>query len=369
MSKKILLLLSLCLALNANIFAKVYAEEIVVSGNGAGSNNEVQVSSVQNTTVTQENTAEINNEVESQSNSGENTASNNQGDAIIHTGDATSQTNVLNEGVNTNIAVNNPCCNESETAIKIENNGSGSTNTISSQNTQSISSNQINNALINNNITVNANTGYNTASYNNGNVVIKTGNINSSIKVTNENINTSIQHLSVTDKDVKISIHSNAANSVNNIFYSNPKSLTSQSTNNSYITNTILSLLNTGHNNANGNSGDIYIGTGGILSLIEITNSANNNFLHADCECEKPENPKPTPTITPPPSPTPCTNNCDNHPSNGSVGGVSATSSNGGGEVLPATGSYLLYLLTLASFITFISGWYLRYRTGITPGM
>lgn len=365
MSKKIFISITLCIALQVQIFAQVYAEEIVVSGNGAGSQNEVSIESNQNTTVQQENNADVKNDVESNSDTGNNTANDNQGDAAIQTGDINSQTNVSNENINTNIATNNPCCTNSETTIKIENNGAGSSNTINSQSSQTINSHQNNNAVITNTITVKANTGDNTASYNNGHVVINTGNITSSIKVNNSNVNTTIQHLSLGQKAVALAIQGNASDSVNKIFYLNPKTLNSTSTNNSFITNNILSLLNTGNNTANGNKGDVYIGTGGILSLIEINNSANNNFLHADCDCEKPENPTPTPTTTPAPSPKPCTENC--HPSNGSVGGASA-SNGGGGEVLPATGSYLLYLITLASLITFFSGWYLRYRSGIAPG-
>ncbi len=366
MSKKIFVSLTLCVALQLQIFTQAYAEEIVISGNGANSQNEVSVESNQNTAVHQDNSSEIQNNVDSNANTGDNTSNSNQGDTAIKTGDTSSEVNISNENINANVATNNPCCTNSETTIKIENNGAESNNIINSQTSQTVNSNQNNNTVITNNITVKANTGSNTASYNNGHVVINTGSITSSIQLDNSNINSSVQHLSFGQKAVVLAIHNNAADSINKMFYSDPKTLASTSSNNSFITNNIMSLLNTGKNTAKGNTGDVYIKTGGILSLIEINNSANSNFLYADCDCEKPENPSPTPTITPAPSPKPCIENC--HPSSGSVGGASASSAASGGDVLPATGSYLLYFITLASLITFFSGWYLRYRSGIAPG-
>lgn len=365
MSKKVLLSLVLCFAVNASSLGRVYATEIVIEGNGGGSDNQVQVTSTTETTVTQENNAEVSNNVENNANTGGNEANSNNGNTNIQTGNAENSTTVNNENINSNSAEAGPCNCEQDTTIKISGNGTGSNNTVYGGVSNTSTVNQTNNATIKNNITVKANTGYNTANYNTGNATIKTGNITSSVVVNNKNINNSYASVALPTLTANVVIAGNGAHSDNIAYLNIQKSLVTNNTNNADILNNVFTFLNTGGNKANGNTGDVAILTGDIISNILINNeNINSNFVHADCECENPENPQPTPTITPPPPPGKCTDNCN--PTNGSVGGASASS--GGGEVLPATGSYFLYLITLASLITFFMGWYLRFRSGVAPG-
>lgn len=365
MSKRLVISILLCLAINVNIFTKVYAEEITVSGNGATSNNEVHVDNSNSTNVSQSNTNETKNSIENGTNTGENNVTSNQGDTAITTGESKSITNVSNN-TNANITQNSSCCiNQDNSTYKIDGNGANSSSIINADNSSVLNSTSSNNITINNNISVTANTGENKASNNNGNVVIKTGDIISSVIVSN-NTNFSAQSLSLPQTPINVSIKNNAANSKNAAYINVNKNLLSHEKNETNITNTIFSILNTGKNEANGNSGDVLIGTGSILSIINVSNNANLNFLHADCECEG-ENTPPTPTVTPPPSPQPCRDNCGSNPTNGSVGGASASSSSGGGEVLPATGSYLTYLITILALITFFAGMFLRYSPSIRP--
>lgn len=346
--------------LSVNIFTRAYAEEITISGNGAGSNNEVHVESTQNESVSQTNDANVGNDILNTATTGGNTTNNNNSDTTIQTGDANSSI-ATNNNINSNVSQNNPCCMNSASTYNIENNGTGSQNTIQSNTSTNISSSLENNATVKNNITIRANTGDNAADQNNGNVMIKTGDIKSSI-IVNSNTNHNTQIISAPTHTVSVLSQGNADNSTNNIFLNATNNIISKSTNNSTILNNIFSDLNTGRNSANNNAGNVFIGTGSILSLINIANNTNTNFIHADCDCEAPTTP-----IPPEPSPTPklCTENCgSSNPSNGSVGGASASSNGGGGEVLPATGSYLIYFITFASLITFLSGWYLRFQIG-----
>src|SRR3989304_2592587 len=98
----------------------VKAEEFVITDNGSGSSNEVNITQESQTTVTQSNASETSNSSDTNTNTGGNSASENtNGDASITTGDAASQVVVENSG-NTSI-VNTGCC-PSDTEVTITGN-------------------------------------------------------------------------------------------------------------------------------------------------------------------------------------------------------------------------------------------------------
>lgn len=70
---------------------------VVISGNGAGSNNNVNVENNCSTTVTQTNETTIVNNVSSSSNTGNNSASQNTSSSSITTGNAVSQVTIINQ--------------------------------------------------------------------------------------------------------------------------------------------------------------------------------------------------------------------------------------------------------------------------------
>ncbi len=80
------------------------AQDATVAGNGASSNNTVNVTSNSNTTVAQSNNATVTNAVNSNSNTGGNTAGFNTGGNVgIQTGNATTAVSV-ETAVNKNVA-------------------------------------------------------------------------------------------------------------------------------------------------------------------------------------------------------------------------------------------------------------------------
>src|SRR3990172_10232018 len=82
---------------------------IVISGNGAGSDNSAVVTQTSVTTVTQSNEAEVTNNVEAEAETGENEANfNTGGDVTISTGAASATAVVTNE-LNSN-AAEVECC-------------------------------------------------------------------------------------------------------------------------------------------------------------------------------------------------------------------------------------------------------------------
>lgn len=159
-----------------------------ISGNGSGSTNQINSTQGSNTTVSQTNGAMITNNITVSSNTGDNEASDNNGDTTIKTGNIYSSVYAINQGNNSYASVGggNP-----ELNIKISGNGSGSVNTIE-QNHYGDNSFYVNNYIeLNNNIYNYSNTGGNKANSNLGKVNILTGDVYLDIILSNK-FNTSV---------------------------------------------------------------------------------------------------------------------------------------------------------------------------------
>lgn len=358
-----------CLILNFTLTKVVTAEEIVVTvtDNGSGSSNQVQVTNQNNTTVTQNNEANINNNVDTNANTGNNDASlNGNGETTVVTGDATSTTSVNNQNINTNSAVTNCNCS-TDTTTTISGNGSGSYNSAGINNTTNTIIGQSNYATINNNITVNANTGNNKASFNGGNSTIVTGNIWANTTVNNKNINNSFYDGDQIMFSAQVKIDGNGANSYNSLNLSNNSNVVITDTNIANIINNIEQNLNTGGNETLKNLGDSAIITGDIISNITVNNeNINSSFVHVDCDCEKaPEGPKAPPPATTPTNPTINPGVSYVQPSSGNSG----SSGPAAGAILPATGATIPFTLvaSLVLFFMLLSGLYLRFHASHAP--
>lgn len=361
---------------------KTYADEINLSssGNGSDSNNQITVQSASNTSVSQNNSTSITNNSSSSANSGGNNASSNTGgSAQIQTGNATVNTTVTNQNINSNQATNNCQC---ETTInsQITGNGSSSNSQITTSIVNNLTSNQNNVANIANTITSVGNSGNNTANHNNGNVTIQTGNVVSAINVQNKNINNSVRDLSKTQITLKAKISGNGDGSENSISESIASDVNVESNNIAHILNTITQKLNSGGNTADKNNGNVLITTGDVTGTVMLKNEGiNSNITQVNCGCKP----------TPPPPPPPCISNCQggggnpppggstpssNPSSSSSSGGVGGSSSSSGsvlgaatGPTLPSTGAYWMFLLTIACFVMFLMGLYLRLHSGNSP--
>lgn len=348
------------------------AEEVTISGNGADSVSQVTSTSTQQATVTQSNTADITNNVTIDANTGNNTASNNTGgDTAITTGDVSTSTGVSNSG-NLSVAnVSGACdCPITSSAI-ISGNGANSANTINNFNSNLTNVSVSNLANVTNNLTTNANTGRNSANNNTGgSVSIFTGNIFADTSLMNGPFNISKVRVSQgRNVDRLLKIAGNGVSSVNTINNVEIENVSISVNNIANFINNILHNLNTGGNSANNNNGDVAIKTGDIWSEIKVKNLANISEVIVDCGCKpKPGEEKPPilppGVVTSPPSPTP-----------GGVGGPSsapgaqASVAQAIGDLLPTTGSNLLFFALLGSMLMFFLGAYLRLRSGRAPGM
>ncbi|MBI4098084.1 MAG: hypothetical protein HY426_03515 [Candidatus Levybacteria bacterium] len=372
--KKILLgILTLSIIFNPYY---VYAEEIVVSGNGSDSNSNVNVNLSQNTSVSQDNTAEVNNNVSLNADTGNNTANDNTGgDTSITTGNVNIDSNIENRGINQS-SVDVGCC-PGDTGIEISGNGANSDNSIAYAQNNSTNINVNNTANISNNVNGKANTGFNEANNNTGgNVSISTGSITVNDTIKNNSVNVyEVDATSGNGQDVSITIKDNGTDSFNSIKFSDDSNVAIDINNSANIVNNSNWDLNTGGNKANGNTGgDVSITTGDIVFNSTIENTGINVGL-VDIECCEEENggpgpgPGPGPDGNPPVQPPPPPPTTNPGPTNGgnptSAGGVAAAP----GEVLPVTGSASLLFLAIANIIMFFMGWYLRLRSGRSPNI
>lgn len=372
MKKLLLGILSLSIIVNPYY---VYAEEIVVSGNGSDSNSSINVNLNQNTSVTQDNTADVNNNVDINADTGNNSANDNSGgDTSIITGDVNIDSNIQNEGINQS-SVDVGCC-PGDVSLQVSGNGANSDNTIAYAQNNSTNINVTNNANITNNVNGNANTGYNEASNNTGgNVSISTGSITVSDTIKNNSVNVyEVNASSGNGQDVSITIKDNGTDSFNSIKFSDENNVNIDVNNSANIVNNSNWDLNTGGNKANGNTGgDVTIATGDIVFNSTIENTGINVGL-VDVECceeedggPEPPGPDDNPPQPPPPPPSgpPGPNGKDDHGNGGGGPGPTAQA----GEILPVTGSASLLFLAIANIIMFFMGWYLRLRSGRSPNI
>ena len=339
----------------------VYADSFTVSGNGEGSTSDVNVSQTQSTNTTQQNTADINNNVSTNANTGNNTADGNGGNTSITTGDVNANTIIDNSGINQSYVDNSSCCNNGSTNIDISGNGAYSNNSVGysvgSGSNVSIS----NNAQIANNIRGYANTGYNSANGNLGNVSITTGDIYAKDSIKNKSINIySVNAGAGIVGDISISVSGNGEGSTNIVNFAQDNNTNVEINNVADISNNSEWYLNTGYNTANGNNGNVVIATGDVYYTSSIENGPINvGYVDVSC-CDIPDHP-----TTPPGS------NPGGNPGSAGSGGGSSSGTNAptAGQMLPVTGNYFMLILMVGNVMMLMLGGYLRLRSGRSPNL
>lgn len=346
-----------------------YAEQVVieVSGNGGGSDNSVQFTSNNSSTVDQSNNAEIQNNVSSDANTGNNQAGSNTGDVVTNTGDANSSSTINNNNINSNNYDGACDCPSGNVSAVISGNGAYSDNVLNLGINNNTDVSQSNSAYITNNVLNHANSGYNNADNNNGDVIIITGKAGAYTKISNKNININVDPSGNSSNLISLIINGNGAGSINlaSLIFNN--SLKYTSSNIAVLFNNVVNEANTGHNSANNNNGTVLIATGDAVSIVEIANEDINGSTVELCACTIAPLPPPPGNggENPPPS--------SNPPSSGGNGGSSISQGAGSvlgaaiGNVLPATGGYLLLLMTILCLTILLAGGYLRFGSGISP--
>lgn len=263
---------------------------IVISGNGAGSDNAATVSQTNTNVVTQNNNAVVTNVVNSNANTGGNDANfNTGGDVHVNTGAARTTTNVTN-ALNSNAASVN-CCAAGNTDVLVKDNGAFTDNTVNLTKSNTNVVTQDNNAVVTNLVTSNANTGGNDANFNTGgDVHVNTSGAKTTTNVkTQANSNTAVIGGglgAVVTPTASFRIIGNGAGSNNDIVASLANTNVIDQDNVAYVTNFVTSNANTGGNDANFNTGgDVYVNAGAAVANTSVDNKVNFNYAAADCGC------------------------------------------------------------------------------------
>ncbi|MCL4418609.1 hypothetical protein M1146_00740 [Patescibacteria group bacterium] len=374
MIKRFFTLTILFLAL-APFAAVARAQETVISitGNGASSQNTVEVHTVSSTTVQQSNDAQVTNNVNNNSNTGNNQTNSNSGASDIQTGSISSTANVNNQNINSNVSENKGCGCVGNTTTQITGNGTNSVNNINLDSSQTTNINQVNNAIIVNTAEIHANTGENSASLNSGDVQIKTGNISDTVTIKNKNINQNIDPQDGQSGLFMVKIKDNGDGSENNVRIALSNIFDYQSKNLAILINTDIEDPNTGGNTADSNIGGVLITTGDIVKITTIGNeNINGSFFNPPPSQIIPPpggggNPPPIGGETPPAGGGQPSSSSNSSGGGSSVGGVGQVLGAAAGAVLPATGSFWMLLMMLLSITMFIAGWYLRFGSDPSP--
>jgi len=309
------------------------------SNNGANSTNTVGLDSTTNNNINQNNNGDLTNNINLYAETGDNTASkNNLGDTIIETGDANVAANLMTF-LSNNIAggvmfgvvnifgdligdiilpesaFNQFACGDCTGGINAGNmnNGAGSYNESYINDTTNNNYFQSNDANIANNLTLEAETGNNSASKNNqGNTSIETGNTTLQASILNmANMNmvggnmwlvivneagnwvgklfgapegsnlagsTGIQFAVDPSGMINVTNEKNGAGSINEAGVNNTTNNDITQTNTANVVNNVNLTANTGGNTADKNNGDVSIKTGDATAIANIVNFVNNNI-------------------------------------------------------------------------------------------
>lgn len=289
MSKKfssIIAITSLLFQLATPAFA---ATTLEISGNGADTENAVQVSRTSETNVVQSNNAEIKNDVQSKSDTGSNEANKNTGGGVsIKTGDADSLVSVENSANSNSVDLENCDC-EGDVEVLISENGADSKNAVDLATSDSTLVAQDNKADIDNKIRTEAETGDNEANKNtSGDVEIETGDATVTVGVKTEaNANSaSIGGGSGSGSMLSARILGNGADSENKLALALDRALDVVQSNDADVENDVKAEADTGDNEAEENTGGMVgIETGDADVLVGIDNMVNFNVADVDCDC------------------------------------------------------------------------------------
>jgi hypothetical protein len=273
--------------------------DVLIEGNGAFSNNTVNLTQVGATSVNQNNNAYVTNNVDAYADTGDNKAKwNTGGDVTINTGNATVNTSVSTQA-NSNWAKVSPVLgsgSSTEVALRILGNGAGSDNFIGATLIKTTGVNQSNSAYVNNDVYADADTGDNKAKFNTGgDVVIDTGNAKVTADVDN------MVNFNSADVDcgcafgLLAKIDGNGADADEHENYGDPNVITAllvstqvvDQGNGTSLYNDVDGNADTGDNKAKWNTGetngssDPSVITGDATDNVGVSNSGNVNALNS----------------------------------------------------------------------------------------
>ena len=276
---------SMFLSMATTTFA---ATTLEISGNGTDSKSTISAENSGSTTVLQSNSAIVTNNITSNSNTGDNSASKNTGGEVtVHTGDAKSEVKVENN-LNSNTA-HVDCCVKGDTDVVVSGNGYDSDNSVKVKEARDNSVYQNNAANVENKVDAKANTGKNDANKNTGgDVVVSTGDAQTKVDVsTAANSNWAVVGGNNGDNgSVSLKVMNNGTDSDNDVYVKLGGDNTIVQDNWAEVKNAIDAKAATGYNDADKNTGgEVAVLTGDAKTQVIVDNMVNFNWANVDCGC------------------------------------------------------------------------------------
>lgn len=265
--------------------------EVKIAGNGADSNNTVNLKTESEVKVDQDNDADFYNYVNGDAKTGNNDANkNNGGDVTVETGDASVRVAASN-WANANSARVGSSGDSSSISLKILDNAADSDNDIVVEKKSKTKVDQDNNADFYNYVDADSNTGDNDANENNGgSVEVNTGDAGVDVTVDNmANFNWADVNCGCTfgEGGLEVLVEGNGFNSDNNVNGKFKSEQKIDQDNDADFDNNVKNLdAETGNNDANennsGGNGDPSVETGDANVDVNVSNSANVNGIGGD---------------------------------------------------------------------------------------
>lgn len=276
------------LVLNSFVTPAFAATNIQISGNGSDSNNDAKIELKKTTSVVQNNTANVSNNVDVKASTGGNSASDNTGgDVKVKTGDSAVGVAVKNM-LNSNSA-SVDCCANGDTDVEISGNGSESDNDVKLNMESSNGIFQDNQGKVKNDLKVDAKTGSNDADDNTGGEVeVETGDSEVSLGVLNM-LNSNMARIGGSGHNgssLSLWILGNGSDSDNEIDADIENENVVTQDNNAHVYNDMDVDADTGYNDADDNTGGaVSVETGDALVEALVANAGNFNWADLSCDC------------------------------------------------------------------------------------
>lgn len=285
-NKALAVITSLTLALSYVPTAAAVTFEI--SGNGSDSNNTGTLNVTTTRTVVQSNDAHINNDIDVDSNTGDNDVEDNTGGEVnVETGDATTKVEVTN-AVNSNSATVD-CCAQNDMNVLISGNGTDSDNTVDLKQDNTTELFQDNHAYVRNDVDVDSETGDNDVEDNTGgDVDVETGDADTTITLsTAANTNAAtVGGGNGEGGEVDVRIVGNGSHSDNDVNLELLKDIVVVQDNDAHVRNDADVDANTGDNDVEDNTGgETSLDTGDATTEVTVENMVNFNWADVDCGC------------------------------------------------------------------------------------
>ena len=261
--------------------------DVKIKGNGAYSENDVELNKANTVFVNQDNDADIENNIEAESNTGKNAADfNTGGDVVIVTGDAKTSVDVANKA-NANFArIGGGNGDHDGSSVRIVENGAFSVNDVELNEASAIVLAQNNDADIENNVDADAKTGKNDANFSTGGeVAISTGDAKTKVEVDNlVNFNSASIDCDCVLGELDVKVKGNGAFSENDVEANAANELFNDQNNDADIENDVEGDAKTGYNAAEFSTGaydgDPLIWTGDAENGTQVSSYGNVNVFN-----------------------------------------------------------------------------------------